>query len=207
MPAHRVLRKGETRYSAGTLGTDYQYTGQRKVEDIGLYFYNARWYDPALGRFAQADTIIPPGGQGLDRYAAMNNNPVKYVDPSGHFAESLWDAISLGIGVMSFGYNISQGNYGDAAIDAVGIVVDAAALAVPVLPGGASAAIKAYRAVDTGLEVAESVVKYGDEIVEGASLIGKYGDEVVGAFCSFSAETLVATREGKKPMARRALSG
>jgi len=47
-------------------------------------FYNARWYDPALGRFSQADTIIPGGAQGLDRYAYVNNSPLKYIDPSGH---------------------------------------------------------------------------------------------------------------------------
>ena len=47
-------------------------------------FYNARWYDPALGRFAQADSIVPPGVQGLDRYSYTNNNPVRYTDPSGH---------------------------------------------------------------------------------------------------------------------------
>ena len=51
---------------------------------FGLMFYNARWYDPALGRFAQADTIVPGGVQGLDRYAYTANNPVRYVDPSGH---------------------------------------------------------------------------------------------------------------------------
>jgi len=50
-------------------------------------FYNARWYDPALGRFAQADTIIPGAGnpQAWDRYAYANNNPVRYNDPSGHY--------------------------------------------------------------------------------------------------------------------------
>jgi hypothetical protein len=47
-------------------------------------FYNARWYDVSLGRFAQADTIVPPGSQGLDRYAYTFNNPIRYVDPSGH---------------------------------------------------------------------------------------------------------------------------
>jgi len=47
-------------------------------------FYNARWYDPSLGRFAQADSIVPGGMQGLDRYAYVNNNPLRYVDPSGH---------------------------------------------------------------------------------------------------------------------------
>jgi hypothetical protein len=41
-------------------------------------------YDPALGRFAQADTIVPGGVQGLDRYAYVNNDPVRYTDPSGH---------------------------------------------------------------------------------------------------------------------------
>jgi hypothetical protein len=51
-----------------------------------LYFYNARWYDPALGRFIQADTIVPGAGnpQAWDRYAYANNNPARYTDPSGH---------------------------------------------------------------------------------------------------------------------------
>ena len=47
-------------------------------------FYNARWYDPMTGRMAQADTIVPGGVQGLDRYAYVNNSPVVYTDPSGH---------------------------------------------------------------------------------------------------------------------------
>ena len=43
--------------------------------------------DPVLGRFTQADTIIPNLGNPLamDRYAYTTNNPVKYVDPSGHW--------------------------------------------------------------------------------------------------------------------------
>jgi RHS repeat-associated protein len=76
---------GEIRYSSGTTPTDYTYTGQYSyVEDFGLHFYNARWYDSSLGRFAQADTIVPGGVQGLDRYAYVQNNPLLYIDPSGH---------------------------------------------------------------------------------------------------------------------------
>jgi RHS repeat-associated protein len=76
---------GETRFTSGTLPTKYQYTGQRsKMNSLGLYFYVARWYDPALGRFAQADSIVPGGVQGLDRYAYVSNNPLQYTDPSGH---------------------------------------------------------------------------------------------------------------------------
>ena len=40
--------------------------------------------DPYLARFAQADTIVPGGVQGYDRYAYVLNNPVRYNDPSGH---------------------------------------------------------------------------------------------------------------------------
>jgi RHS repeat-associated protein len=79
---------GETRYSSGTSPTKYQYTGQYSYQsDFGLLFYNARWVDPVLGRFVQADTIIPQnqGVQAWDRYAYTNNNPVRYTDPTGHF--------------------------------------------------------------------------------------------------------------------------
>jgi len=59
---------------------------------FGLMFYNARWYDPALGRFAQADSIVPGGVQGLDRYAYGLNNPSRYTDPSGHRACDEYDS-------------------------------------------------------------------------------------------------------------------
>jgi hypothetical protein len=54
---------------------------------VGLYFYNARWYDPLLGRFTQPDSIVPQAGSPLawDRYSYVNNNPINYSDPSGHW--------------------------------------------------------------------------------------------------------------------------
>jgi RHS repeat-associated protein len=77
---------GETRYTEGTLTTDYQYTGQRNEQGIGLYDYVARHYDPALGRFVSADTIVPGTEQSRswNRYAYVWNNPMAYVDSSGH---------------------------------------------------------------------------------------------------------------------------
>ncbi len=40
----------------------------------------------SVGRFAQADSVIPAsqGTQAWDRYAFVNNNPVRYTDPTGH---------------------------------------------------------------------------------------------------------------------------
>jgi RHS repeat-associated protein len=86
----RVLYRawGEIRHSSGGTPTDQRYTGQRDF-GLGLYFYNARFYDSSLGRFISADTLIPNPGNVLDwdRYAAMRNNPLKYTDPTGHFCE------------------------------------------------------------------------------------------------------------------------
>jgi RHS repeat-associated protein len=82
---------GETRYPNDTSGTptSYRFTGQREDATIGLYFYNARFYDPALGRFISADTIVPSPGnpQSLNRYSYCLGNPVKYTDPTGLFSE------------------------------------------------------------------------------------------------------------------------
>jgi len=79
---------GETRYTEGTLQTDYGYTGQRNEGPGlgGLMDYGARHYDPYLGRFVSADTIVPgtEQPQSWNRYAYVRNNPLLYVDPSGH---------------------------------------------------------------------------------------------------------------------------
>ena len=95
---------GEVRWTteSKTLPTRYTFTGQYSYiadsatdliasNSFGLMFYNARWYDPALGRMAQADTIVPGGVQGLDRYAYVNNSPINYVDPSGHESGNCYD--------------------------------------------------------------------------------------------------------------------
>ena len=87
----RTLYKpwGEVRYQSGTIPTNYTYTGQYShTADFGLMFYNARWYDPSLGRFAQADSIIPGAmnPMAFDRFSYVYNNPIRLNDPSGHRA-------------------------------------------------------------------------------------------------------------------------
>ena len=83
---------GETRpgYPTGSVPTDRRFTGQREESGLGsLYDYNARFYSPALGRFLSADTIVPDGKnpQQFNRYAYTLNNPVRYIDPSGHLSK------------------------------------------------------------------------------------------------------------------------
>ena len=77
---------GATRFTSGTTPTSVRFTGQREEASLGLYDYGARWYDPALGRFIQPDTLVPDPADAkmFDRYAYVNNNPIKYTDPTGH---------------------------------------------------------------------------------------------------------------------------
>ncbi len=57
------------------------------VEDLYLMDYKARFYDSYLNRFIQPDFIVPNAAdaQGLNRYSYARNNPLYYVDTSGHF--------------------------------------------------------------------------------------------------------------------------
>jgi RHS repeat-associated protein len=87
-----VLREGGVRGEVEELGTDYTYTGQREESALGLMYYVARWYDPHIAHFVQADTIVPGAGNpaAWNRYAYVMYNPLKYTDPSGHRNEGVW---------------------------------------------------------------------------------------------------------------------
>jgi RHS repeat-associated protein len=81
------LPYGEARSASGTLPAERQFTGQRLDGLSGLYFYNARYYDAGLGRFASADSIVPATGnpQAWNRYSYVLNNPLRFLDPTGHY--------------------------------------------------------------------------------------------------------------------------
>jgi len=86
---------GEVRAKNGVTPGDYRYTGQLEQAELGLYYYVARWYDPAIAHFAQADTIVPSPGNAVayDRYAYVINNPILLNDPSGHESVPWWAPI------------------------------------------------------------------------------------------------------------------
>jgi len=114
---------GLDRYDAGSQKTAYRFTGQRIEETLDLYYYGARWYDPVVGRFLQPDTTVPnPGNpQSLNRYTYVYNNPLRYQDPTGHFAWIPIGAAGGAVGGAIYGYylevseNLSQGkNLGQA---------------------------------------------------------------------------------------------
>ena len=54
--------------------------------ELGLLYYNARFYAPGLGRFLSADSIVPDptNPQSLNRYSYTRNSPLNLIDPTGH---------------------------------------------------------------------------------------------------------------------------
>ena len=71
---------------------EVSYTGGIYDQSTGLYYLNARYYNPEDGRFMTEDSyrgeIMNPETGHLYVYCA--NNPVNYVDPSGHLFGN-WD--------------------------------------------------------------------------------------------------------------------
>ena len=83
---------GSTRSSSGTLQTDRTFTGQ-KQDGTGLHYYNARYYDSALGVFLSPDTLVPDTGRVVDynRFLYVRANPLSLNDPTGHCAQTIGD--------------------------------------------------------------------------------------------------------------------
>ena len=70
----------------------FRYRGYYYDNETGLYYLNARYYDPNIGRFISPDVLTildETRGQinGLNLYMYCNNNPIMYVDPSGCLAK------------------------------------------------------------------------------------------------------------------------
>ncbi len=86
--------------------TTLGYTGHEQLDSVGLINMNARLYDPDIGRFLSADTIIqfPENTQSYNRYSYVMNNPLSFTDPSGHSSVGFGKLFSfIGMGLSMFG--------------------------------------------------------------------------------------------------------
>lgn len=72
---------GEPDDSWASGASRFRYTGQIALPEVKLYHYNARVYDPAIGRFLQTDPIGYEADVNL--YAYVGGDPIGRNDPTG----------------------------------------------------------------------------------------------------------------------------
>ncbi len=80
----------------------FGYAGRPWDAQTGLYDNRARWYDPAVGRFLSEDPSGFAGGQDLNLYRYVGNNPWTNTDPSGLCDNSINAAAQS---TLSYGYS------------------------------------------------------------------------------------------------------
>jgi len=77
---------GKMARSVGSAVNAKRYGGHESDLDAALVYMHARYYDPSLGRFLSADSMVPElaNPQAFNRYAYVYNNPISNADPTGH---------------------------------------------------------------------------------------------------------------------------
>jgi RHS repeat-associated protein len=116
-------------YGATGSSQEFMYTGMLYDAATGLYYDNARFYDPTTGKFLTADPAggTPSDPQSLNDYAYARGNPLAIVDPSGlswnpvTWSPTTW--LLLGAAVGLFALNTVQGG-----LDPITDALDAGAI-------------------------------------------------------------------------------
>ena len=111
----------------GTVANPYTFTGREVDAETGLYYYRARYYDPAIGRFLQEDPFparlqVPLT---LHLYLYARGNPVRFIDPLG-----LFNPVKFAAGVVLI-------TGGGVTVFAGGLVIAVAAVEAETIVGAA----------------------------------------------------------------------
>jgi len=156
-PFGAVLSGGSERYG---------YTGQES-DATGLMYYNARYYDPVLQRFMEADTLLPNlyDPQQLNRYSYVRNNPIMLTDPSGN---CIWDGCIFEAAAIAYIAGSVAGAWSTA--DAKGLSLDEALGDQDVRMGSAAVGIGAAATVATAGAAAPAVASAGTAYGVGGAL-------------------------------------
>lgn len=164
--SYSYLPFGELQSSAGILQNPFQFDGEFGVfaQANGLYYMQARFYNPSVGRFLNRDPLGVASGQNL--YAFSGNDPVNRVDPTGLASNA---AIALNtIGVIT------------ATASLVALAPVAAAGSLGIL-GGVAFGYAVFGLVTSGLNLAFASEGVKDSDLISTSPLGFVAGQIFGA--------------------------
>ena len=182
----------------------FRYRGYYYDTETGFYYLNSRYYDPAVGRYINADSMLagPKSDEsilGSNMFAYCLNNPVNMIDESGNWPKWLTAVVAVTVAVV-------------AVVAVAAVVVASGGSAVPVLVGAAvGAAVSATanavtQKVTTGkIDVADVFIAAAGGGITGA--VGGTGINAVGRVATGvltsvhqTAVSGIAHQEEKKPI-------
>ena len=204
---------GKLLSSSGTLANvnPLRYRGYYYDSETGFYYLQSRYYDPAIGRFINADSYASTDMVGLlstNMFSYCENNPVMRVDPTG---ELFWDILDVFMAALSwddFLESPSLVNLGWAALDTLAL-----------LPGVPSSGY-ARRGVEVVSSIshankAKDVAKVGWKVGDDISKLTRAGNvpswstvrqrywknEALTNYKEYSPEDLLRMSQGRAPLA------
>lgn len=155
--------------SSGSADNPIRYAGYQYDEETGLYYLNARMYDPTIARFLQEDTytgdIKDP--LSLNLYTYCHNNPLVYYDPTGHFLDTIFDVISIIDSAHEFIKKPSLTN-------GLALAADVGCAVLPFVSGGGKLVRGASKLVDKYSDFKKA--KKAKKAVKAAKAVDKYND-------------------------------
>lgn len=143
---HEAFGKIRSTSGGAPYGVKPSFTGHEFDSEHGLVNMKARLYDPEIGRFLTPDPLLadPSQIQGINPYSYVNNNPLRFVDPSG----------------MQSNEYIPNGGYGGSGCLGICLTTGETATDWETI-------------VDAGESIGEGIVWLGENIGKGAVALGE----------------------------------
>ena len=169
----------------------FRYRGYYYDTETELYYLQTRYYDPKLCRFINMDSLEyaePERINGLNLFAYCGNNPVMFVDPSGHwFFTVLIICAVVGAAIGGTISGVEAAKNGGSALEVTAAVITGGAiggtigLGAGLIGGGGAALISAGAGmIGSGLGMA-AIAGGGAVIAGGGAVILGAGAVVAGS--------------------------
>jgi RHS repeat-associated protein len=172
---------------AGSVNSEKQFTGQI-LDSTGLYYYNARYYDPTIGRFISADSVVQSisNPQTLNRYSYCANNPLNSIDPTGNFS---WKTALKIAAIVAIAVVVVA-----AVVIAAPIVLPALAAAATAIAASATTAITAVTAAAiTATAVAEEAPAIEEATTEVEPFVSNVISDIGSGMASIEEESSISS--------------